>query len=388
MNRDTFLERLSFMQDYTIIPDEFYEISGQRKKWQKKYNAGSDPRFLSYMGYASVKDKNHDAFLSSLAFSIAANLSFNCLKQPDGSQLKEMLQISGYTSEQMEEYVRQYNGLEPEMVPSYRLQSDVFLLTHVLNDTLADESEWRGRTNQKSGKKPVVNPSLKRLRNLVSYMKDHELLVCHELSSDENKTNAYENYVIRHAGLIIKRKCVFYEMDKALRLLEEHKDKMKADRDRVIIRLLANPVKSAAMNAPLANPVGEALSFEDRQALNSVLGIGKKVPESDIQSVIDRCKKTMPPESLAVIVKYEREYDDLMDTFDHIQQNADAANDAIKAEQDEWMHCECLPAVAEEAFKAILDGDDDIFKLKIGCSIWRDFMTQSNLPVPVMQSEE
>ncbi|MCD7726461.1 MAG: hypothetical protein LUI12_13080 [Clostridiales bacterium] len=388
MNRDTFMERLSFMQDYTIIPVSFYTLVGSRKKHPKKYNAGTDSRFSSYMGYASVKDRSHDAFLTLVAFSIAANLSFYCLKQPSRSQLQEMLQICGYSSEQMEQYVRKNNGLEPEMVPSHRLQPVVFLLTHMLNDTLADENEWRGRTNQKSGKKAVVNPSLTRLRNLVSYMTEHELLEYLDRSSGANNMNAYENFVMRHAGFIIKRSCVINEMNLAFQLLEEHRDKMKAERDKAIIRLLSNPGKPAVMNAPLANPVSESLSLEDRRALNSVLGIGETVPESEIQIVIDRCKGTMPPETLAIIQNYEREYDDLMDGFDQILLNADTANDAIRSEQEKWMSWEYLPVVAEEAFKAILDGEDEIYKLKVGRHIWQDFMTQSNLPVPVMQFEE
>ncbi len=67
MDRDTFLERLSFMQDYTIIPDEFYELVDYRKKHPKKYRAGTDPRFSSYLGYASVKEQSHEAFLSLLS---------------------------------------------------------------------------------------------------------------------------------------------------------------------------------------------------------------------------------------------------------------------------------------------------------------------------------
>ncbi|MCD8105019.1 MAG: hypothetical protein LUF35_08480 [Lachnospiraceae bacterium] len=322
MNRDTFLEGLSFMQDYTIIPDEFYEKVGCRKKHPKKYSAGIDSRFSSYLGYASVKDQSHDAFLSLLSFSIAANLSFYCLRQPGRAQLSEMLQICGYTSEQMEEYVRQHNGLEPEMVPSHRLQPIVFLLTHVLNDTLADESEWQGRAKRKFGKKPAVNPSLARLRNLTSYMTEHELLEYLDRPSRTNGLNAYENFAIRHAGYIIKRSCVICEMDKAFRLLEERRDKMKADRDRAIIQLLTNLEKIPAIKAPLAKPTGELLSYDDRRALNSVLGLGKPMPEAEVQSVIDRCKKIMPPESLAIIEKYERGYDDLMDAFD-----GDVAND-------------------------------------------------------------
>lgn len=349
MNRETFLERLSFMQDYTIIPEEFYKLAGCRKKHPKKYSAGTDSRFSSYLGYASAKDQSHEAFLSLMSFSIAANLSFYCLRQPSRSQLSEMLRISGYTSEQMEQYVRRYNGLEPEMVPSHRLQPVVFLLAHVLNDTLADESEWRGRPNQKSGKKTAVNPSLIRLRNLTSYMTDHELLDYIDRPYKEGRMNAYENFAIRHTGYVIKRSCVISEMDQAFRLLEEHRDKMKADRDRAIIQLLSNPAKTSVLNAPLAKPKGESLSYEDRRALNSVLGIGEPISESEIQSVIDRCKGTMPPETFAILDNYEREYDDLMSAFDQIMQNADAANDAVRSEQENWMSCEYLPVVAEEA---------------------------------------
>ncbi len=112
------------------------------------------------------------------------------------------------------------------------------------------------------------------------------------------------------------------------------------------------------------------------------------MPESEIQSVIDRCKEFMPPESLTAIDGYERQYDDLMAAFDQILVNADAANDAIRSEQEKWMSWEYLPVVAEEAFKAILNGEDELYKLKVGRHIWQDFMTQLNLPVPVMQFEE
>ncbi|MCD7954682.1 MAG: hypothetical protein LUG93_02780 [Lachnospiraceae bacterium] len=58
-----------------------------------------------------------------------------------------------------------------------------------------------------------------------------------------------------------------------------------------------------------------------------------------------------------------------MDAFDQILQNADAASDAINSDQENWMSCDYLPVVAEEAFRAILDGDDEIYKLKAGRSI-------------------
>ena len=171
MTREVFLERLSYMEGYHAVPDEFYDVLKYKKKRSRNYSVGTDSRFASrYLDYASPKDKGHDAFLTYVAFSIAASLSITCMQQPSQAELKEMLGIMGYSPEQMEQYARQRNGIEPDDVPVPRLQAAVFLLSHALDDAMADRSEWRRR------KRYEENPALKKLQKLSEYMQENGLL--------------------------------------------------------------------------------------------------------------------------------------------------------------------------------------------------------------------
>lgn len=122
MTREVFLERLSYMEDYHAVPDEFYDTIKYKRKSPKNYSLAADSRFASkYLEYASPKDQGNAIFLTYISFSIAANLSLFCLQQPSISELKEMLKITGYTPDQMEQYVHQQNGIKPEHAPVPRL---------------------------------------------------------------------------------------------------------------------------------------------------------------------------------------------------------------------------------------------------------------------------
>ncbi|MCD8013351.1 MAG: bZIP transcription factor [Lachnospiraceae bacterium] len=380
MKREYLLERLSCMQDFKIVPDEFHELMKNRKKSPKTYRAESDPRFSSYLEYASPKEKGHDAFLMFTAFSIAANLSVHNMQQPSISQLSEMLQITGYTPEEMEDYVRQGNGIEPEAVPSTRLQPAVFLVAHALEDALADKSEWR------RGKRREENPALIRLKKLANYMLDKGLLLYLMDLSELKKANEYDAFVLRHTAFLIKQRCFSAEMDEAFQLVQNRLKKIDDERDREVMRLMRNK-PSTKMTAPLAKPV-EDVSFDEFMELFQAINSGDMVPTADVERLIARRKAAMPAEARAVIDRAEKEYSAITGSFDKILEKADDIKDEIWADKDEWMQCEYMPAVAEDAFRAIVNGDDEIFKLKIGRYIWQDFMSQSALPIPVVHFEE
>ncbi|MCD8154659.1 MAG: hypothetical protein LUF78_08250 [Clostridiales bacterium] len=407
MTRDTLLERVSYMKDYHAVPDELYELLNHRRKSQKNYSAGKDPRFASrYLDYASPKGKGLDVFRTYVSFSIAASLSLTCMQQPSQSELLHMLKIMNYTPEQMEKYVHQPNGIEPDYVPAPQLQAAVFLLTHALDDVLSDKSEWRRK------KRYEENPALKKLQELTAYMEENNLL---EFSDSVNngtgeiegldelleglngsgvtgveelkkkiRPNRYEAFVLHHADYLLKRRSISVEMDEGIRLVNDRLEQINSKRDRKLRRIAKNPGKKTVV--PFANPVSEPAQEELSDLLKSLHAGNSSMEQVD--QFLERKRASIPQEARAIIDKSDREFEKIARSFNKILENVDAMRDEITADEEKQMRFDFLPYVAEDAFRAILSGEDEIFKLEIGRYIWQDFMTQSTISVPVLLFED
>ncbi|MCD8216210.1 MAG: hypothetical protein LUC97_11325 [Clostridiales bacterium] len=388
MNREQLIESLSYMEKFQVIPDSLYDIiHHKRKKKNKAYTAGADRRFRSCLEYDSPNIKMRNIFLSHFAFSIAASLSVRSLIKPSISQLSDMLQIIGYTPEQMNEYVQSYIeiGIEPGIIPSQNLQQFVFLLSRALYDTLSDNSEWRRKKRREN------NPALIRLQKLTKYMKDNELLFTDDLTF---KTEAYDTYVVNHADSVVKIESIYAEKNEALKLINSYLDRIKDDRDREVSRLMdkmLDPTKPPKF-APFANPIIDIGINEITNLSQTTRGDGAfsaaAVMAKELNKMMEIGEKILPDEVKAVIKRETQEFDRITNATDEVLENIDEQLDNLKKASCEKMIYEDTIAVAEEAYQAIVAGNDEIFKLKIGRYIWHDFMTQCNLPMPVVDFEE
>ena len=113
-----------------------------------------------------------------------------------------------------------------------------------------------------------------------------------------------------------------------------------------------------------------------------------KLNMGDVDRLVERRKASLPPEAKSLINKAEEEFNKITAPFNKILENVDKMKDDLKADEEEGMRLCFLPYVAEDAFRDIVSGEDEIFKLKIGRYIWQDFMTQSTISIPVLQLEE
>lgn len=379
MNREAFLERLSYLEDYHAVPDEFYETMQYKKKRPKNYSLATDSRFVSKcFEYASSKEQGHDIFLTYVSFSIAANMSLCCLQQPSLSELKEMLKIAGYTPDQMDQYTHRQNGIEPEHAPVPRLQPVVFLLAHAIEDAISDKSEWRRR------KRYEANPALNRLQKLTAYMEEKKILDLDDWMI-ERTSACYETFVLRHADNILKRRIITLEMDEAFGLVKNRVEQIDSNRDREITKIMRNPGKknfAPLANNPMAAPSAQDMAALMRSATDGTLTI------ADVDKLFKQQKASMPLEVKAAINRAEEEFNKVSSAYDRVLEKTDDMFDELQEEEKEQMRIDYLPFVATGAFRAIAAGEDEIFKLEIGRYIWQDFMTQSTIPLPVLPHEE
>ncbi|MCD8084853.1 MAG: hypothetical protein LUF28_00730 [Clostridiales bacterium] len=422
MNREGLINSLAEMQEFSVVPASYYErvsVGGAEKNSKRpknrkpgqRYNAGADPRFSALLAYSAPTDKGFTYFLRYMAFTVAANLAFHNLSVPNGQQMSRMLELSGYTAAQMEEYVQHEVGLEPEAVPSRRLAPTVFLLSRVLCDALSDPTEWRRR------KRTVPNPSLERLKALVAYMTETGLLYFFERpdydgSGKEGGSRdaaSYERFVLLHAEDAVKHKAITSELDDAFEQLKRKTKQIKDERDKAYDRGEAQKRRrnGAKSIAPLAAPAGpvpplpnlrpsdvisETLqdelqskyADEATRALQTIRGELKgpdAMPPEEMTRLMERYRKSMPPDVQERVGKLNQEIDALTDLFYKVMDQADELRKDLKREQKAEMRDEYIPAVAEGLFQAILTGRDETYKLKVGRYIWQDFMAESNIPI-------
>ncbi len=421
MNREGLINSLAGMQDFSVVPEEYYErvsVGGTEKNSKRpknrkpgqRYSAGADTRFSALLAYSAPKDKGFAVFLQYTAFTIAANMAFHNLSVPNGQQMSKMLELSGYTAAQMEEYVQHAGGLEPEAVPSRRLAPTVFLLSRVLCDALSDPTEWRRRN------RTVPNPSLERLNTLVAYMKENGLLYFFERPDYEEggrgDAASYERFVRLHAEDAVKRKAITSELDDAFEQLKRKTKQIKDERDKEYDRGEAQKrrrsgAKSVAPLAAAAAPVpplpdlrpSDAISEtlqdelkseyadEATRALQTIRGELKgadAMPAEEMTRLMERYRKSFPPDVQERVGKLNQEIDALTDLFYNVMEQADELREELKRGRDAEMRDEYLPAVAEGVFQAILAGEDESFKLKVGRYIWQDFMAESNIPIQIV----
>lgn len=387
MTRDKLISQLAYMRDYTIIPDDFYAtVKARKKKPDKHYNAGFDKRFSGLLRYAVPEDPDHADYLTYVSFAIAASLSLNFMKKPSRFQLSRMLQITGYTPKDMEDYLNRENGLCLDSVPSHQLQESVFLLTHAIEDVLSAPGEWTGKKRKRE------NPALPRLQQLAQYMKENNLLtyMAEWLEDEErrSKVDTYEAFVLRHADLSVRKWCIAMETEDALRQAEDRMGKIQALRQDAIL----NAVRSAPASSPKIMPGISQSAVEDTKDVYlkaaSIMSGEITVPSWELQALMDRSMAIYPDNIRKIVDDAAKELAEISRAYSRLTEKADDESDAIEEKEHNWMRCEYLPSVAAGALRAILTGEDEIFKLKIGRNIWGDFMTESNLPIPVVPYED
>lgn len=89
-----------------------------------------------------------------------------------------MLRISGYSGEEMKNYVRKCGRVMTNCVSVKHLVPTVCLLSRLLSEAMGDKSIWRGYKKGKKKKNytPAPNESMQKLTVLVDYMKENRLL--------------------------------------------------------------------------------------------------------------------------------------------------------------------------------------------------------------------
>lgn len=392
MNREELIGYLAGLQDFSPVPPDLFEQlepkvqQGQkpRKNKSKKISL-PNPLRSKLLDYVSTKEKGYVAFIGYTAFSIAANVSIHCMREPSRLQLSEMIEITGGAAPFMEKFVNNGMGLELDMVPSPRLRPAVFILAAALEAAMAEQ-----------GKRKEENSSLIRLQKLADYMRERGLLLCWDVKSDEDW---YVEYVIDHAENILKRECIANSLSLAYKLMKKRLMEIEAARDAAITHIKKEQKKPPlAPLAPLANPQSvlpiptspakDLLTKEETMAILNLMDCDQKLSDKTVDVILDRVRQTLPPSVRGLVDSSDRKFKELMRIYDEFLERVDECRDRTKAEEETMMRTEYLPAVAEDAFRAIVSGDDEIFKLKIGRYIWQDFMSQCDIPVPVVFYED
>ncbi|MCC8029534.1 MAG: hypothetical protein LIO75_07055 [Lachnospiraceae bacterium] len=397
MTREELIEAMSDMRDYHVVSQrccDFLKLNVL--KGAENYNAGSDFRMSEYFNYISPAEAEFQLYLDYTAFAIAANLSRYDMNIPTDEQMLEMLRISGYSGEEMKDYVRKYGQVMPNCIFVKHLVPTVCLLSRLLSEAMGDKSIWRGYKKGKKKKNytPVPNESLQKLTALVDYMKENRLLFLEECDTGE-----YRRFVEEHARFFLRISCIHKELKSVFEGITRRQKEVGEESMREMHSMIRRMEREAGIRmdgtvgtavrksaAPFADPPVVLPSVPSITEFASAFsGAGIHFPrhmDPDTAALRD-----MPPEVRTLFGKLERFDEEAAILQEECWETSDRLTEENSAEWAESAADLFIPDVARGAFRSILEGDD-IYRMRIGRLIMEDMMTLCEMPLPTSLTPE
>ncbi|MCC8152721.1 MAG: DUF5082 domain-containing protein [Lachnospiraceae bacterium] len=391
MTREKLIEALSDMRDYHVVSQkccDFLKLNLLNKA--ENYNAGSDFRMSGYFNYLSPTEEGFQAYLDYTAFTLAANLSRYDMNIPTDEQMLEMLRISGYSGEEMKNYVRKCGRVMTNCVSVKHLVPTVCLLSRLLSETMGDKSIWRGYKKGKKKKNytPAPNESMQKLTALVDYMKENWLLFL-----DSREESEYRKFAEDHARFFCRLSCIHMELKSVSEGISRRQKEVDEESIREIDRVMrrrereagnrSDGMSGAALRKPAAPFADPAAGMPDIPSIaeftSAFPGTGSRFLrdiDNDVAALRD-----IPPEVGALFRKVERFDEEAGILQEECWETSDRLTEKNSEEWEESAADSFISDVARGAFWSILEGDD-IYRMRIGRFIMEDMMTLSEMPLP------
>ncbi len=282
MTREELIEELFDLRDYHTVSKktcDYLKLDLLRSDYH--YSAGNDSRVAELLEYISPTEADFPQYIDYTAFTIVANMSRFSMHVPTDDQMLQMLEISGYTGEEMRQYVRAGMPRKASCISATHLVPLVCLLSRVLADAMMDKSEWQGYKKGKKKKNytPTPNLSMQKLESLVEYMEQNDLLYLDVLDGE-----AYTEFVCNHARFMCRLSCIRKELKSVSDAIERRQRDFSKEAMREMDRLIRKKPKGKTQNgkpfnmrdakavplAPLAvssSPVPALPSFQEISAM-------------------------------------------------------------------------------------------------------------------------
>ncbi|MCD8104768.1 MAG: hypothetical protein LUF35_07170 [Lachnospiraceae bacterium] len=395
MNREELIGRLSDLQNYHTVTKQICEyLNLDLLRNDYVYNAGNDSRVSTLLEYMSPTEADFSKYIDYTAFAIVANIARFNMPVPTDDEMLQMLEISGYSAEEMKRYVQFGRPQKAPCISSTHLVPSVCLLSRVLADAMMDKSEWQGyrkgkkRKNYTSG----TNPSMQKLQKLVEYMDRNDLLFL-----DSSNGEDYTEFVCNHSRYICRFSCIHEELKSVSDAVKHKQREFAKEAKREMERLKKKKTKGNLKNAqngssartdsaklaplaPLAVPAASMKDLPSIQEISSSIQPSRsylsRSSEMDLEHIRD-----IPPEMDALVKEMEQFDNELGIWQEECWAICDRLTEENTAERMEYVSDEFIPNVAMGLFQAIRDGDE-IYKLRVGRVVMEDLMSMSEMPLP------
>ncbi len=331
-------DALADMRDYWIVRDNIYSSrsSGFR------YRADKDRRFRKYLKLPRRNGKAFRNIFFMEALSLVSSLSSEYMDLASREEVSEMTALMGYDPRELNRRFVPCEDMEllTGGLISEKLAPSVLLLAVAAGEALYESSG--------SVKNRESLPSMKKLRQLVLYMQEKDILYIDyknegEYSEQGYEIHAYEEFMIHQSEFLLEHICLGKEAEE---IGEENEEKMR--RWEVSYK---QGIRQAAQSAP-----NLLLEQEKRERYRS-------------KEEYDFSKRSF------------QEREELLKSFETSMQQLDEAESKIKSrEREEMSRCN-LPAVAAGALISIMEGDE-VFLSEIGQDIFQNFIDSSAIPSP------
>lgn len=345
---------------------------------------------IKSLGNTSLATMCMIVIIDYTAFTIVANMSRFSMQVPTDDQMLQMLEISGYTGEEMRQYVRAGMPRKASCISATHLVPSVCLLPRVLADAMMDKSEWQGYKKGKKKKNytPTPNLSMQKLESLVGYMEQNDLLYLDVLDGE-----AYTEFVCNHARFMCRLSCIRKEMKSVSDAIERRQRDYSKEAMREMDRLIRKKPKGktqsgksfnmrdakAAPLAPLAvssSPVPDLPSFQEISAMMqpqaNYISLNR---DTDLKDFSD-----IPPEINAILKQMEQFDDEAGAMQEECWTISDRLTEENSSERAEYISDEFMPGIAMGIFQAIREGDE-IYKIKVGRIVMEDLMSMCDMPL-------
>ncbi|MCD7842046.1 MAG: hypothetical protein LUG56_06200, partial [Lachnospiraceae bacterium] len=246
MTRDELIGTLSDLKDYHTVTEQICEyLNLDLLRKDSAYDAGNDFRISRLLEYMPTTEVGFSKYIDYTAFAVVANMSQYNMHIPTDEQMLQMLEISGYTAEEMKEYVQSGKPKKASCISSTHLVPSVCLLSRVMADAMMDKSEWQGF---KKGKKKknytlIPNPSMQKFQKLVEYMDKNGLLYLDSMDSEE-----YSEFVCNHSRYMFRFSCIHEELASVSDAVKQKQREFTKEADREMARLLRKKPKGRSQN--------------------------------------------------------------------------------------------------------------------------------------------
>ncbi len=202
-------DALSDMRNYWIVQDNVFNSQSSRFT----YRADKDRRFRNFLKIPRRDMKSYRGIFFMEAMSIVSSLSSEHMDIASQSELSEMIALLGYDPQELNK--KFFPCVDTEFMtiglPSEKLTPSVFLLTVAMSEAMCECSV--------SSKNWANLPSMEKLRQLVLYMQDNDILFIDyddesQYSSQKYEVESYEDYVILQSEFFLQHLCLQKEAEK------------------------------------------------------------------------------------------------------------------------------------------------------------------------------